>query len=53
MIELYAAGTSNGIRARIGLEECGLAYRLRPVDLAKGENRTPAFLALKIGRAHV
>ncbi|HLS85564.1 MAG TPA: glutathione S-transferase family protein [Burkholderiales bacterium] len=46
MIELYAAGTSNGIRARIGLEECGLAYRLRPVDLAKGENRTPAFLAL-------
>jgi GSH-dependent disulfide-bond oxidoreductase len=46
MIELYAAGTSNGMRARIALEECGLPYRLNPVDLAKGENRTPQFLAL-------
>jgi GST-like protein len=46
MIELYAAGTSNGMRARIALEECGLAYRLNPIDLAKGENRTPQFLAL-------
>ena len=26
MIDLYAAGTSNGMRARIALEECGLAY---------------------------
>ena len=24
MIDLYAAGTSNGMRARIALEECGL-----------------------------
>jgi GST-like protein len=46
MIDLYAAGTSNGMRARIGLEECGLAYNLRPIDLAKGENKTPQFLAL-------
>jgi GST-like protein len=46
MIELYAAGTSNGVRARIALEECGLAYNLHPVDLAKGEHRTPQFLAL-------
>jgi len=46
MIDLYAAGTSNGMRARIGLEECGLAYRLHFIDLAKGENRTPQFLAL-------
>jgi GST-like protein len=46
MIDLYAAGTSNGMRARIGLEECGLAYKLHPIALDKGENKTPQFLAL-------
>lgn len=46
MIDLYAAGTSNGMRARIALEECGLAYSLHPIDIAKGEHKTPQFLAL-------
>ena len=46
MIDLYAAGTSNGMRARIALEECGLAYNFHPVALEKGENKTPQFLAL-------
>jgi len=46
MIDLYAAGTSNGMRARIGLEECGLAYNLHFVDIAKGEHKTAQFLAL-------
>jgi len=46
MIDLYAAGTSNGMRARIALEECGLPYRLHPVNLDKGENKTPQFLAM-------
>ena len=46
MIDLYAAGTSNGIRARIALEECGLAYTLHPVNLQKGEQKTAAFLAM-------
>ncbi|HSA89290.1 MAG TPA: glutathione S-transferase family protein [Burkholderiales bacterium] len=46
MIDLYAAGTSNGMRARIALEECGLAYQFHPIALAKGENKTPQFLAL-------
>lgn len=46
MIDLYAAGTSNGMRARMALEECGLAYAFHPVALEKGENRTPQFLAL-------
>jgi GST-like protein len=46
MIDLYAAGTSNGMRARIALEECGLPYTFHPIDLAKGENRTPSYLAL-------
>jgi GSH-dependent disulfide-bond oxidoreductase len=46
MIDLYAAGTSNGMRARIALEECGLAYKLHPVALEKGENKAPQFVAL-------
>jgi GSH-dependent disulfide-bond oxidoreductase len=46
MIDLYAAGTSNGMRARMALEETGLAYQLHPIALEKGENRTAQFLAL-------
>jgi GST-like protein len=46
MIDLYAAGTSNGMRARIALEECGLKYNFHPIALEKGENKTPKFLAL-------
>ena len=46
MIDLYAAGTSNGMRARIALEECGLKYNWHPIDLAKGEHKTAQFLAL-------
>ncbi|TMH40036.1 MAG: glutathione S-transferase family protein [Betaproteobacteria bacterium] len=46
MIDLYAAGTSNGMRARIGLEECGLAYNFHPLDLGKGEQKSPSFLAM-------
>ena len=46
MIELYCAATSNSVRARIALEECGLAHKFHPVDLAKGENKTPQFLAM-------
>jgi GSH-dependent disulfide-bond oxidoreductase len=46
MIDLYAAGTSNGMRARIALEECGLAYKLHPIALEKGDNKTPQFIAL-------
>jgi GST-like protein len=46
MIHLYAAPTSNGLRAKIMLEECGLPYVLHAVDLAQGEHRTPAFRAM-------
>jgi GST-like protein len=46
VIDLYAAGTSNGIRAKIMLEECGLAYKLHPIDLMKGEQKSPQFLAM-------
>ena len=46
MIDLYAAGTSNGMRARIALEECALAYTFHPIDLAKGEQKSASFLAM-------
>lgn len=45
MIELYAAATSNGMRAKIMLDECGLPYELRLIDLAKGEHTTAEYLA--------
>jgi GST-like protein len=46
MIDLYSAGTSNGMRARIALEECGLAYNWHPVALDKGEHKKAEFLAM-------
>ncbi len=46
MIDLHAAATSNGLRVKIMLEECNLAYTLKPVDIFAGEHRKPAFLAL-------
>jgi GST-like protein len=46
MIDLYAAGTSNGMRARMALEECGLAYNLHRIALDKGEHKTPQFVAM-------
>ena len=44
MIDLYTFSTSNGQRAAIILEECGLPYRVHRVDLTKGEHKTPEFL---------
>ena len=38
MIDLYLAGTANGLRASVALEEAGLPYRAHKVDLAKGEH---------------
>jgi GST-like protein len=46
MIDLYAYPSSNGQRAAVMLEECGLPYRVHRIDLAKGEQRDPAFLAI-------
>jgi GSH-dependent disulfide-bond oxidoreductase len=46
VIDLYLAGTANGLRAAIALDECGLAYKAHKVDLAKGEQRSAEFLKL-------
>lgn len=45
-IELYGAETGNTIRAAIALEEAGIAYTARAVDLYSGEHRAPAFRAI-------
>jgi GST-like protein len=46
MIELYTHATPNGHKVSILLEELGLPYRIRLVDLLKGEQLQPAFLAI-------
>lgn len=46
MITLYTWGTPNGRKASIMLEECGLAYEVRPVNIGAGDQFDPAFLAL-------
>jgi GSH-dependent disulfide-bond oxidoreductase len=46
MIDLYAAPTSNSMRARMALEECGLAYEFHPIAIDKGEHKTAQFLAM-------
>ncbi len=44
MIDLYAAQTSNGLRAKIMADECGLEYTLHAIDLAKGEHKSAEYL---------
>jgi glutathione S-transferase/GST-like protein len=46
MIDLYTAATPNGHKVSIALEELGLPYTLRVLDLSQNEQKTPAFLAI-------
>jgi glutathione S-transferase/GST-like protein len=46
MIDLYTAATPNGHKVSIALEELALPYRLNVLDLARGEQKTPEFLAI-------
>lgn len=46
MIDLYTAATPNGHKVSIALEELELAYTLKVLDLSKGEQKQPAFLAI-------
>ena len=46
MIDLYSWTTPNGFKATIMLEECGLAYRLHPVNIGKNEQFAPDFLKI-------
>jgi len=46
MIDLYTAATPNGWKASITLEELELPYRVHAIDLGKGVQREPWFLAI-------
>jgi len=46
MIDLYYWTTPNGHKITIFLEETGLPYTLKPVNIGKGEQFDPAFLAI-------
>ncbi|GFD72171.1 glutathione S-transferase family protein [Alteromonas marina] len=46
MIDLYTAATPNGWKASVALEEMGLEYTAHTVNLMKGEQKTPEFLAM-------
>jgi GST-like protein len=45
-LQLYGANTGNSLRAAIALEESGIAYTARRLDLYAQEHRDPAYLAL-------
>jgi len=46
VIDLYTAGTGNGHRAALALEESGLAYRTHKLNLAAGDQRKPEYLKI-------
>ena len=45
-IDVHTWSTPNGWKIPIMLEECGLPYRIVPVNIAKGEQTAPDFLAI-------
>jgi len=46
MIELYTAKTPNGRKVSVMLEELGVPYEVKAIDLGKGDQFTPEFLAM-------
>lgn len=46
MIELFTSPTPNGYKISIMLEEIGLDYKVRPINLMEQEQKTPEFLAM-------
>jgi GSH-dependent disulfide-bond oxidoreductase len=46
MIDLYYWPTPNGWKISLMLEECGLPYTLKPINIGKGEQFAPEFLAI-------
>src|SRR5665213_2529190 len=45
-IELYYWPTPNGWKISIALEEMGLSYTLKPVNIGQGDQFKPGFLAI-------
>jgi GST-like protein len=46
MIDLYYWPTPNGHKISIMLEECGLEYEIKPIDIGAGDQFAPEFLAI-------
>lgn len=46
MIDLYTWTTPNGRKVSIMLEECGLPYNVHKIDIGKGDQFTPEFIAI-------
>jgi GSH-dependent disulfide-bond oxidoreductase len=46
VIELFTAGTPNGWKVSIMLEELGVPYTVRPLSFRKNEQKEPWFLAI-------
>ena len=45
-IELHTWNTPNGRKISVALEEMGLPYKVIPVNITKGEQQAPSFLAI-------
>ncbi len=45
-IDLYTWKTSNGRKATVMLEECGLPYTLHPIDISTDVQFSPGFVAI-------
>ncbi len=46
MIDLYTWTTPNGRKVSIMLEECGLPYNVHKIDIGKGDQFTPEYVAI-------
>lgn len=46
MIDLLYYPSPNGVKIAIMLEECGLPFRVVPIDITRGEQFDPKFLAI-------
>lgn len=46
MLTLFFSPGACSMASHIGLEECGAQFELKPVALAKGEQRTPEYLKI-------
>lgn len=46
MIDLYTWTTPNGRKVSILLEELGLEYQVHPINIGKGDQKTPEFLKI-------
>lgn len=46
MIDLYTWATPNGRKVSIMLEECGLPYRVHPINISKNDQFAPDFVRI-------